>query len=104
MNHAWTLLPQLKAPHLGQLTHCICELLLVLHVELYLLVGVIRDNVLMGVAIHLDEITQGNFFVSLGPGEYSCKELIGGVGQWQGQSFPSTGEDLIEGTSRTMRI
>jgi hypothetical protein len=50
----------------------------------------------MGVAIHLHKITQGNFFVSLGSGEYSCKELIGGDGRGQRQSFPSAGDDFIE--------
>jgi hypothetical protein len=58
---------------------------LILHVELSLLVGVIRNKVLMGVVVHLNEVTQGNFVISLSAGEYPCQKLIGGTGRRQGQ-------------------
>jgi hypothetical protein len=51
---------------------------------------------LMGVVVHINEIAQGNFVISLSTGEYPCQELIGGTGWRQGQSFPCAGDDLIE--------
>jgi hypothetical protein len=83
--YAWSRLPQLQTLEFGQLTHCVCNLLLILHVELSLLVGVIRNKVLMGVVVHLNEVTQGNFVISLSAGEYPCQKLIGGTGRRQGQ-------------------
>jgi hypothetical protein len=50
-------------------------------------VRVVEDNVLVGVAIYLDEITQSSFVISLSTGENPGKELIGGIGWRQGQSF-----------------
>jgi hypothetical protein len=58
--------------------------------------GFCGDKVLMGMAIHINEITQDNFVIALSAGEYTSKELIRGLGWRQGQSFPRAGDDLIK--------
>jgi hypothetical protein len=55
----------------GELANGIRDLFLILHVELGMFVGVIRDNVLMGMIIHLNEVTERNLIVSLDPREYA---------------------------------
>ncbi len=81
----------MQAFKLGELAHGIGNLLLVLHVELYLFVRVIRNNVLMRVIVHFDEITKGNFIVSLSAGEYAGEELVGGAGRRQGSPSRARG-------------
>jgi hypothetical protein len=60
-------------------------------------VRIIRDNVLMGMVIHLNEVTERNFIVSLDPREYAGEKLVCCLGWRQGQPLPRTRDNLIEG-------
>ena len=43
-----------------------------------------RDNVLMSMVIHLNEVTERNFIVSLDPREYADEKLVCCLGWRQG--------------------
>ena len=51
----------------------------------------------MGVVVHLNEVAQRDFVVSLSAGEDASEKLISCLGRRQGQSLPRTGNDLVEG-------
>ena len=50
----------------------------------------------MGMAIHINEITQDNFLIALSAGKDTSGELISCLGRRQGQSFPRARDDIIK--------